>query len=270
MPSFQLIVRRGPKTGEIFDLKTQTIIVGRDSSADITINDPEVSRNHCRLILDRSYYLHDLGSTNGTFVDGQRLGGEPQRLKHGQIVQLGSNVTLLYQEASGEDAIMSTMVGMGDQAGTAMLVPAQAPIIDPFNEVKQEEGPDFSGLEAILDDESALKDGDENIFPAAANAGDDRLSSPTEEPNNEQFVPKRPAARPSYGTPPLNDFDDEDDEEDNSRTMVIVSVVVGVLLLCCLCLAVVGIAAYLQSEGQLNSLLGALPATPSLWGSLLG
>ncbi|MEM7800855.1 MAG: FHA domain-containing protein, partial [Chloroflexota bacterium] len=98
MPSFQLVVRRGPKSGETFELKAQTVIIGRDSTADIIINDPEVSRNHCRLILDRSYYLQDLGSTNGTFVDGQRLGGEPVRLSNGQILQLGSNVTLLYQE----------------------------------------------------------------------------------------------------------------------------------------------------------------------------
>lgn len=262
MATFQLIVRRGPKTGEVFDLKTQTIMLGRDSSADITINDPEVSRNHCRLILDRSYYIHDLGSTNGTFVDGRRLGGEPQRLMHGQIVQLGSNVTLLYHETSGDDAIMSTAVSLGDHAGTAMLVPSDAPILDPFDEVKQEEAPNFTGLEAILDDESGLKvETPTALLP-------DQEGSQEEEQQGEQPIPSgmNPPAHPPrsapprpYGSPPINDFDDEDDEE-RPRTMMIIAVVVGGLLVCCLCLAVVGLAAYLQSEGQLNSLIGQLPA----------
>ena len=110
MPQYQLVVRRGPRAGETFELKAQTVIIGRDSTADIIINDPEVSRNHCRLILDRSYYLQDLGSTNGTFIDGQRLGGEPVRLANGQIIQLGSNVTLLHQEVETSDAIVSTRV----------------------------------------------------------------------------------------------------------------------------------------------------------------
>ena len=115
MPQYQLVVRRGPRAGETFELKSQTVIIGRDSTADIIINDPEVSRNHCRLILDRSYYLQDLGSTNGTFIDGQRLGGEPVRLANGQIIQLGSNVTLLHQEIETNNEIVSTMVKGADE-----------------------------------------------------------------------------------------------------------------------------------------------------------
>ena len=114
MPQYQLVVRRGPRAGETFELKSQTVIIGRDSTADIIINDPEVSRNHCRLILDRSYYLQDLGSTNGTFIDGQRLGGEPVRLANGQIIQLGSNVTLLHQEVETNTEIVSTFAGPPD------------------------------------------------------------------------------------------------------------------------------------------------------------
>ncbi|MEM8857758.1 MAG: FHA domain-containing protein [Chloroflexota bacterium] len=125
MPQYQLVVRRGPRAGETFELKSQTVIIGRDSTADIIINDPEVSRNHCRLILDRSYYLQDLGSTNGTFIDGQRLGGEPVRLANGQIIQLGSNVTLLHQEIETSDAIVSTRIQPGGEQPSA-VPPASA------------------------------------------------------------------------------------------------------------------------------------------------
>lgn len=131
MPSFQLVVRRGPKSGETFDLKAQTVIIGRDSTADIIINDPEVSRNHCRLILDRSYHLQDLGSTNGTFVDGQRLGGEPLRLSNGQILQLGSNVTLLYQEMqSGEEIVSTVMVDPEEESKVDVALPSYASTLD--------------------------------------------------------------------------------------------------------------------------------------------
>lgn len=128
MPQYQLVVRRGPRAGETFELKSQTVIIGRDSTADIIINDPEVSRNHCRLILDRSYYLQDLGSTNGTFIDGQRLGGEPVRLANGQIIQLGSNVTLLHQEIETNNEIVSTMVKGADEPDD-LPVEAAPPVV---------------------------------------------------------------------------------------------------------------------------------------------
>lgn len=126
MPQYQLVVRRGPRAGETFELKSQTVIIGRDSTADIIINDPEVSRNHCRLILDRSYYLQDLGSTNGTFVDGSRLGGEPVRLANGQIIQLGSNVTLLHQEIEVGAGIISTQMIPGDDPNQGAMPQAPA------------------------------------------------------------------------------------------------------------------------------------------------
>jgi pSer/pThr/pTyr-binding forkhead associated (FHA) protein len=67
---------------------------------DIVLTDPEVSRQHARLILtDTGYQIQDLGSTNGTFVDGRRLGGEQVVLVPGVIITMGSNVTLVYDAA---------------------------------------------------------------------------------------------------------------------------------------------------------------------------
>ena len=83
MPSYQLIARRGPRAGEKFPLTTQTIIIGRDSTADITLNDPEVSRNHCRLISDDNYYIQDLGSTNGIEFEGKRV--DNHRVEEGAV-----------------------------------------------------------------------------------------------------------------------------------------------------------------------------------------
>jgi len=111
--SIQLVVRRGPRPGQTFPLNLETVTLGRDPLSDIVINDPEVSRHHARFTLSGAgYELQDMGSTNGTFVDGKRLTGEPVTLHADQLLMFGSNVTLVYQATSGVDP-MATMVGPG-------------------------------------------------------------------------------------------------------------------------------------------------------------
>jgi predicted component of type VI protein secretion system len=108
--SYQLVVRKGPRPGQVFPLTIDNVTVGRDPLADIVLNDPEVSRHHAQFIETREgYQLKDLGSTNGSFVDGKRIGGEPVTLSPGQIVMFGSNVTLIYQATSAADPL-ATMV----------------------------------------------------------------------------------------------------------------------------------------------------------------
>ncbi len=95
--TFQFIMRRGPQPGEITSLIKQAMIIGRDARHDITINDPEVSRQHARLLLQaEGYLLEDLGSTNGTFLNGVRL-SQPILLSDGDEVGLGETVVLVYQ-----------------------------------------------------------------------------------------------------------------------------------------------------------------------------
>lgn len=92
--------------GHIYPLNAILITLGRDPLADIVISDPEISRQHARLMeTEYGYELQDLGSTNGTFVDGQRLGGEVVLLQPGQQVEMGSGVMVIYQQVpTGEDA----------------------------------------------------------------------------------------------------------------------------------------------------------------------
>jgi pSer/pThr/pTyr-binding forkhead associated (FHA) protein len=72
--SYQLVVNSGPNIGKVYPLTQSEIVIGRDPTNDIVINDAEVSRKHARLMLQAgSYVLEDLGSTNGTYVGGQKL-----------------------------------------------------------------------------------------------------------------------------------------------------------------------------------------------------
>jgi len=122
--TFQLVMRAGPNPGKVFTLSKNEIIMGRDVSADVVINSAEVSRRHTRLYLDAGQYIiEDLGSTNGTFVNGQRL-STPQVLRSGDTIMLGEAATLVY-EASQFDP-NATMISPAASERVSYAPPVQA------------------------------------------------------------------------------------------------------------------------------------------------
>lgn len=70
--------------------------LGRGPDSDIRVEDPGVSRAHCEILLGTPAVLRDLGSTNGTLVDGQRV--SQIALVDGSTVQVGST-TFVYRTA---------------------------------------------------------------------------------------------------------------------------------------------------------------------------
>ncbi len=107
--SYQLVVRKGPKPGQVFSLSSSTISIGRDPMSDITLSDPEVSRYHAQMVeTEAGYQIQDMGSTNGTYVDGERLGSSPLHLDAGKKILLGSSVVLEYQEVAEGDNLIET------------------------------------------------------------------------------------------------------------------------------------------------------------------
>ena len=94
-----LTVRTGPEEGTVFDLENETIIVGRDVTNDVILTDAEVSRRHSRLTLSpQGYVLEDLGSTNGTFVNGERLSG-PYLLIPGDQIGFSQKLVVSFEMA---------------------------------------------------------------------------------------------------------------------------------------------------------------------------
>ncbi len=123
--SYQLVMRTGPTPGKNYPLTLAETFIGRDPSSDIVINDAEISRKHARVSQQGTgYVLEDLGSTNGTFVDGQRLMG-PYTLRPGDLILLGENVGLAFETAQYDPD--ATMVSA---AGPAATPPAPPPVTD--------------------------------------------------------------------------------------------------------------------------------------------
>ncbi len=86
-----LLLLSGPAAGLRREV-TSEVILGRSPSCDIPLEDSKVSRRHARITLtDGAYFLEDLGSTNGTFINrGKRLmPGTRQPLSDGDEIIVG-------------------------------------------------------------------------------------------------------------------------------------------------------------------------------------
>jgi predicted Zn finger-like uncharacterized protein len=95
-----LMVTEGPLQAKVFPIDKPRVIVGR-AGADVVLPDSEVSRKHCLLeVHGPTATLKDLGSTNGTFVDGRRV--ETSELEHMTEFRVGASV-LIFTVSAKED-----------------------------------------------------------------------------------------------------------------------------------------------------------------------
>jgi pSer/pThr/pTyr-binding forkhead associated (FHA) protein len=102
--TLQIVFKEGPLAGSSFALDKAELILGRDPAADILIGNPDVSRRHARLVRkDEGYQLEDLGSSNGTFVNGTQI-SSPVLLKNGDEVRLGPGAMFIYLQPRVEQA----------------------------------------------------------------------------------------------------------------------------------------------------------------------
>jgi len=83
----RLMLRSFPG-GQPMDLTGPSVLIGRHTDADVRLAMPDVSRRHCRLVFDgRSWWVVDLDSTNGTFVNDERI--DRAELQPGDHVRIG-------------------------------------------------------------------------------------------------------------------------------------------------------------------------------------
>lgn len=94
--SYHLLVHvQGTELGRVREIKADSLLLGRSVDADLWLGDDGVSRKHARLIREGSgYVVEDLGSANGTFVQGERI--TRFKLSDGDQIQLGPSAIFRY------------------------------------------------------------------------------------------------------------------------------------------------------------------------------
>jgi FhaA, N-terminal domain/FHA domain len=80
--------------GQTFPLTKPVTVIGRGTDVDLRVDDPGASRRHCQIVLGTTPSVVDLGSTNGTLVDGYRV--ESAALLDGATITIGTT-TLLFR-----------------------------------------------------------------------------------------------------------------------------------------------------------------------------
>lgn len=134
---------------EILKSKNE-IIIGRDPSCDLVLSDPYVSRRHCRIFKENQrYFVEDLNSTNGTFINNIRL-RKIQELKENDELILGFQVLYLNSEGvNTSDALAIETQNLSvTVSGKVILHPVSAQV--PKGSFLAIMGPSGSGKSTII------------------------------------------------------------------------------------------------------------------------
>lgn len=106
----------GPVAGRSFDLEQETTLLGRALNNDIRIDDKSISRSHAMITRkDDQFFIKDLKSQNGTFVDGRRLGADELfQLEHGAMVAVGKALFSIEDEKAEEPMVREYTIDLAD------------------------------------------------------------------------------------------------------------------------------------------------------------
>lgn len=98
LPSAKLTIKIGPNAGQVFKLLQHAQVIGRAAPANLVISHPEISKQHARIVFEEGQcFLEDLGSINGTFLNGQPI-QDRRLLTDGDEIFLGPNVMLVFNQ----------------------------------------------------------------------------------------------------------------------------------------------------------------------------
>lgn len=138
------------------------VTIGRDPKVELPLQDEGISRKHCRIFFEKdknAFFLEDLQSTNGTLLNGKRIGGA-KKLEAGDRIYLGACVVkFTYSDALevGYHQQMDVWVGTDDLTGLIAKRRFDAAFVRAVDDARQMKLPltvmmlDLDGLKAIND-----------------------------------------------------------------------------------------------------------------------
>lgn len=153
----RLVVKVGPTPGELFELTQRETVIGRRDTNDIVIAFPAVSGQHARVTVEGEFYfLEDLNSSNGTFLNGRRI-SELTQMQSGDEISFGQSVILIFEAPQPEpDEVVHTMLEMPGEAMT-MLEQQMPPL--------EEQTLDADAATMLADEVQGLLDEDKTAVP---------------------------------------------------------------------------------------------------------
>ena len=103
-----LLIHEGEKAGQRWTIREEGLVVGRGSECDLVLPERQVSREHIRIFRERDvYYMTDLDSKNGTWLNGKQVKDETVPLKDGDEIQIALAVKITFV---GSEATAPLMV----------------------------------------------------------------------------------------------------------------------------------------------------------------
>jgi predicted component of type VI protein secretion system len=101
-----LLMMEGRRPGQRVFVEQTEFLIGRDEQCNLAIDERQVSRRHARIrLMNGEYMLEDLGSKNGTFVNGLEL-KEPHALRDGDEIQIALCCKLVFVDAEATAPVL--------------------------------------------------------------------------------------------------------------------------------------------------------------------
>jgi hypothetical protein len=139
MPSTQrFLIQEGDQAGKTVELASFPFTIGRSRDCSFVLDYTEISRLHARCYSDHlNIFLEDLGSTNGTFVNGRRLEtGEAYRLRAGDEVSFAHICRWVFDDpvtTTQIDPVQLPRPGLEIDAGAARVTIGGVPLYPPLS-----------------------------------------------------------------------------------------------------------------------------------------
>jgi pSer/pThr/pTyr-binding forkhead associated (FHA) protein len=130
-------IRNGPYAGRETTLSSDPVTIGRDSDADIQILDRSASRFHSEVFpVGGMYFVRDLGSKNGTFINEDRLRDE-ELLREGDTIKIGSTELVYESGVALSDSSLDANVTYDDQVELTNTIEFR---LDDLSDIHDDEG----------------------------------------------------------------------------------------------------------------------------------